>query len=80
MIPIVCDYVMHGGDLDSLRRWYEPLQANLLTEFADAQTELISTVGAHKIKAIVDWPVGERGGTVFGDVNLVPDCYRLRSL
>lgn len=80
MIPIVCDYVMHSGDLDSLRRWYEPLQANLLPEFADPQTELISTVGAEKIKDIVDWPVGERDGTVFGDVNLAPNCYRLRGL
>ena len=80
MVPIVYDYVMHSGDLDSLARWYEPLQRNLLSEFADAQTELLSTDGAEKIKDIVDWPTGERDGTVFGNVNLVPNCYRLRGL
>lgn len=80
MPSIVYDYYMHSADLESLRRWYEPLQTRLLPQHVDAATGLLTTAGASFYRDIVDWPPGERDGVVMGDFNLVPNCYRVRAL
>ena len=80
MVPVVYDYFMHSADLASLRRWHEPLQARLLPEHVDSATGLLTTAGDPFHRDIVDWPAGERDGTVMGDFNLVPNCYRVRAL
>lgn len=80
MVPVVYDYYLHSGDLDSLRRWYEPLKGKLLPQYVNAETGLLSTAGSETTHDIVDWPAGERDDYEFGDVNLVPNCYLVRAL
>ena len=36
--------------------------------------------GTQEVRDIVDWPVGERDGYEFGEVNLVPNCYHYGAL
>ena len=92
MIPIVHDYLLYTGDTASVRKWYDLLQENLLSEAVNEDgllnPALIRTARKSlgignvviPIRDIVDWPAGERDGYEMGEVNLVPNCWYYTAL
>lgn len=71
------DYALYSGDEESIRRWMPELKEKLLLNHAG--TDLLIR-GTQDVRDIVDWPVGERDGYEFGEVNLVPNCYHYGAL
>ena len=71
------DYALYSGDEESIRRWMPELKEKLLLNHAG--TDLLIR-GTQEVRDIVDWPVGERDGYEFGEVNLVPNCYHYGAL
>ncbi len=78
LVPVLArDYILYSGNVHYVPLWLPILKKRLLPELADADG-LIR--GNKEIRDIVDWPLGERDGYEFGDVNLVPNCYRYNAL
>ena len=91
MIPIIHDYALYTGDLENVRRWYEPMKIkNLLS---GVTPDGLLNVGilppdfkcpgfgeGVKLRDIVDWPEPERDGYEFGTYNLVPNCWQYMAL
>ncbi len=78
VMPLVArDYLMYSGDAESVRRWYPVLKERTLVSLEGAD---YLTRGTKDIRDIVDWPLGERDGYEFGEVNLVPNCYHYAAL
>ena len=92
MIPIIHDYALYTGDLDSVRRWYEPMKKKTLLDGVGADGLLnVGTLPqgfkcpgfgeAVKLRDIVDWPQCERDGYELSpEVNLVPNCWQYMAL
>lgn len=79
-MPLIArDYWLHSADFASVRRWYAGLTSKLLLNFTRADG-LLSTEGNQNPRDIVDWPMTERDGYEFGEINLVPNCWLYRSL
>ena len=64
------DYALYSGDEESIRRWMPELKEKLLLNHAGTDLLIRRT---QEVRDIVDWPVGERDGYEFGEVNLVPE-------
>ncbi|MBQ9336442.1 MAG: hypothetical protein IJS14_03975 [Lentisphaeria bacterium] len=92
MIPIIHDYALYTGDLESVRRWYEPMKKKTLLDGVCGNGLLnVGTLPpgfkcpgfgeAVKLRDIVDWPQGERDGYELSpDFNLVPNCWHSMAL
>lgn len=87
MIPIIHDYALYTGDLENVRRWYEPMkQKTLLDAVCRNGLMDVNILGDEyacpgfgkgvKLQDIVDWPKCERHGYEFGSYNLVPNCWQ----
>lgn len=68
------------GDRAWLAARYESLKTKLLQERARADGLLTSNAAQMKKGDIVDWPLGERDGYVFTEVNTVVNAFYLRAL
>ena len=78
LTPVLArDYYLYSGDRASVDEWLGWLDKTLLDEFAD-DDGLIAPAG--KVRDIIDWPVGDRDGYVFGKYNFVPNAYRVGAL
>lgn len=71
---------MQTGDRAWLAARYEALKPKLLQERARADGLLTSNAAHMKKGDIVDWPLGERDGYVFTEVNTVVNAFYLRAL
>ena len=81
---------MWSGETDALAKFYEPLcKEKLLEKYRRASDGLLVTGGerprgkavrANGAADIVDWPVGERDGFVFTEVNAVVNAFYYRNL
>ncbi len=89
MIPIVHDYMMYTGDLETPHKWYAALQNKLLLAGTNSEglleTALLPPFELPgfknvSIRDIVDWPVTERDNYEFAEVNLVPNCWQYMAL
>ena len=91
MIPIIHNSALYTGDLENVRRWYEPLKKkNLLDGVCENGLLNVETLPdgfscpgfgrGVKLRDIVDWPEVERDGYEFGTYNLVPNCWQYMSL
>ena len=92
MVPIIHDYALYTGDLESVAQWYELLKENLLLEGINGagllDPALIRTAKKSlgignviiPIRDLVDWPQSERDGYEMGTVNLVPNCWHYMAL
>ncbi len=71
---------MHTGD----RRWlaprYEALKAKTLLDRAGPDGLIRSNESQQKRDDIVDWPMGERDGYVFTEINTVVNAFHLAAL
>ena len=86
MVPILHDYLLYTGDLESFRRWYDTLKEKTLLNAVDPHgllnTRLLPPSSApgfgnrQYLTDIVDWPKGEQDGYEFGKYNLVPNCWQ----
>ncbi len=74
---LVRDYYLYSGDRAGVERWYPRLKEKLLLDLAGSDG-LIR--GNTTVRDIVDWPLCERDGYEFGEVNLVPNCYHHQAL
>ena len=76
------DHWMATGDLETARMCYGKLKASLLCDRAREQDGLLSTAWKDDspIRDIVDWPVCERDGFVFTNVNAVVNAFHIRAL
>jgi len=89
MIPIVHDYMLYTGDLETPHKWYSSLQQHLLLEGVNSDNLLETALlpafvlpgfSNVSIRDIVDWPQCERDGYEFAEVNLVPNCWQYMAL
>ena len=92
MIPIIHDYALYTGDLENVRRWYEPMKKKTLLEGVGENGLLnVGTLPpgfkcpgfgeAVKLRDIVDWPQCERDGYELSkECNLVPNCWQYMAL
>ena len=81
---------MWSGDTSALAEFYEPLCKDKLSEkYRRASDGLLATggerprgklVNANGAADIVDWPLGERDGFVFTEVNAVVNAFYYRNL
>ena len=81
---------MWSGDTAALAEFYEPLRKEkLLEKYRRASDGLLATggerprgklVNANGAADIVDWPLGERDGFVFKEVNAVVNAFYYRNL
>ena len=81
---------MWSGDTSALAEFYEPLCKDKLSEkYRRASDGLLATggerprgklVNANGAADIVDWPLGERDGFVFKEVNAVVNAFYYRNL
>lgn len=88
MIPVIHDYALYTGDLENVRRWYEPMKKKTLLDGvcengllnANALPPDFKCPGfgeGVKLRDIVDWPPCERDGYELSDsFNLVPNCWQ----
>ena len=70
---------MWTGDKRSLERCYDSLKKDKLLDFRRRGDGLLHTGGRHS-KDIVDWPVCERDGFEFREVNTVVNAFYCRNL
>jgi len=78
MTPIlVRDYLLYSGDQATVNELIPKLEAKLLLDRAG---EDLLIRPDDKIRDIVDWPLPERDGYEFGEVNFVPNCYHVGAL
>lgn len=79
LMPIIAyDYLLYTGDKQSVNSWLEVLEERLLEQYVGKDNLLYTD--ERNPKDIVDWPLTERDGYVFGKTNLVPNCYRYGAL
>ena len=79
LMPIMAyDYLLYTGDRESVDSWMGVLEERLLDKWVGSDGLLYTDV--KNPKDIVDWPIDERDGYVFGKTNLVPNCYRYGAL
>ena len=71
---------MKTGDAEWLRPRYEALKAKLLIERAGDDGLVRSSKENQKKTDIVDWPVGERDGYVFSEINTVVNAFHLAAV
>ena len=88
MIPVIHDYALYTGDLENVRRWYEPMKKKTLLDGVCGNGLLNVNVlppdfkcpgfgEGVKLRDIVDWPLCERDGYELSDsFNLVPNCWQ----
>ena len=76
------DHWMATGDLETVRMYYGKLRASLLLDRARERDGLLSTEWKDDspVRDIVDWPVCERDGFVFTNVNAVVNAFHIRAL
>lgn len=78
LTPVLArDYYLYSGDRASVDSWLKWLDRTLLDEY-ETSDGLIAPSG--KVRDIIDWPVGDRDGYVFGKCNFVPNAYRVGAL
>jgi hypothetical protein len=75
MIPVVFEYYLYSGDIESFERWKPQLYEKLCLDRIGDDGMLLDNG-----KDIVDWPAGERDGYELGKINLVPNCYLYHAL
>ena len=76
--PILAeDYLLYSGDRASVDRWLKWLPERLLDNL-EVRDGMIT--GQGRIRDIIDWPEPDRDGYVFGEVNFVPNAYRVGAL
>ncbi|MBO4633090.1 MAG: hypothetical protein J5858_14320 [Lentisphaeria bacterium] len=95
MIPIIHNHALYTGDVENVRRWYEPMKKKILLDGIDANGLFNAVLlppaeytcpafdrADRKVNLhdIVDWPAGERDGYEFGTYNLVPNCWQYMAL
>jgi alpha-L-rhamnosidase len=71
---------MHTGDAEWLKPRYEALKTKLLIERAGADGLIRSNEEQKKKTDIVDWPMKERDGYVFCEINTVVNAFHLAAL
>ena len=84
---MVRDYLLYTGDRPSVAAWLEAL-AKQVAYFVPAAAGLWHQGPERKaapgevppIRDLIDWPIGERDGYEYGEVNLVPNCYLYAAL
>ena len=75
LTPVLArDYWLYSGDRASVDRWLEWLPGRLLPQ-CEVKNGLVR--GRDGIRDIIDWPESERDGYRFGEVNFVPNTYRV---
>lgn len=70
---------MWTGDKRSLERFYDSLRKDKLLDSCQRNDGLLHT-GGRRSKDIVDWPVSERDGFEFREVNTVVNAFYCRNL
>lgn len=77
---------MYTGNTEALSRWYDELKQKKLLSFCARQSDgLLETKGPNTAMSdgsrdIVDWPVAERDGFEFRNVNTVINAFRIHNL
>lgn len=80
MPQIVKDYMLYSGDTGFFNEVSEKLEKCLLSDFVNADGLLEEKENPMRCRTIVDWPLCERDGYEFGNVNLVSNCYYYSAL